>query len=85
MCITSSEALATAPVRDPNGMTTAVRIRLMRLQVPETLFRENRESGENPLRTQRCNGDRPDNRHWLTPGRRPDGMNLSQKTGLKSH
>ena len=66
-------------------MVAAVRIRLTTLQVPEALLRENRESGENPLRTQRCNGDRPDKRHWLALGRRRDGVNLSQKTGLKSH
>src|SRR6185312_4757760 len=55
-----------------------------RFQVPEAMPRENREGGERPPRAQRCDGDYPDIRHRLRPGRRSDGMNLSQKTGLEA-
>ena len=47
-----------------------------------SLRQENREDGENPSRAQRCKGDCPRTCHWLKPGRRTDGANLSQKTGL---
>lgn len=35
-----------------------------------------------PARARRCKGDRTDESHWDTPGRRPSGLNPSQKTGL---
>jgi len=43
--------------------------------------RENRERGEIPRRAQRCEGNWRDKSHWLRPGRRPAGLNPSQKTG----
>src|SRR5882724_7080993 len=55
-----------------------------RFQVPEATPRENREGGERPARAPRCDGDYPDMRPGLRLGRRSDGMNLIQKTGLEA-